>query len=103
MAVELKYQNPASTDAVLDSEQVSLDGSGNPVVREFVVPQESVSNFDPLSKLNETLEFCLAELKKIRVLLETDVPPGLTEDEEDASEANAVGAEEATGGGAEEF
>jgi len=85
MAVPVQYQNPNSVNValVLDAEQVSVDsttGTSVPVEREFVVPQESVSGSDPWSRLLGFTEQMLDELKKIRVLLEQDAPPGLADD-----------------------
>lgn len=98
----LTYQNPPVTDAILDSEQVSTDSSGNPIQREYVVPQESIGGLDPYSKLGDLLIQVLDELKKIRILLEVDVVPGLSEDVSDESE-DAQASEETTNEGIDEF
>ena len=99
MAVPIQYQNPlaANVTEVLDSEQVSSDittGTSVPVVREFVVVQESIAGSDPLSRIGDVLEQALDELKKIRILLEQDTPPGLADDVLDEAQNTSGTAEE---------
>jgi hypothetical protein len=93
------YQNPATTSLTLDSEVVGPDPSaaGAQLTREFVVPQESISGSDPYSRIGDFLEQMLDELKKIRVLLEQDVPPGLADDVLDEAQNQSGTAEEGWG------
>ncbi len=82
----INYQNPnlANVSAVLDSEVVGTDSvTGQELRREFVVPFESISGNSADTQLQAIMLECLIELKKIRVLLEQDVPPGLAEDDSD--------------------
>ena len=77
-AAPLEYQNPGTVAAVLDSEVVGTDSqTGQPTQREFVIPQESVSAYDPLFRIANTLDKILVELKGIRVLAELDAIPEL--------------------------
>jgi hypothetical protein len=105
MAIQYQNPNQANVTAILDSEIVATDPTtAQPVVREFVVPQESISNQDPYSKQEDLLVQMLDELKKIRTLLEQDVPPGLAEDVLDESVDTSGPEEEGFGSeGIEEF
>ena len=99
--MSLQYQNPSTVNAVLDSETVTIDSAtGQPVVREFVIPQESINSFDASSKMVDLLEQVRKELKAIRVLLEADVPPQLIEFDEISEFTEGV--EDATAEGIEE-
>jgi hypothetical protein len=99
--MSVNYQNPATVNLVLDSEQVAIDATtSQPLVREFVVPQESIKSFDALSKIGDILEKVLEELKAMRILLESDVPPQMTESDEIMELAE--GAEENMAEGIEE-
>ena len=97
----VNYQNPATVNLVLDSETVGTDATtGQPLVREFIVPVESISAQTPDSVLVDLMTQVLSELKAIRVLLEADQ---LAETVEAAAEAAAtVGAEESVAEGVEE-
>lgn len=77
----LQYQAPGTVNAVLDSEVVHPKDPiyGVPLAREFVVPQESINANDPLEKIANTMAEMLGELKKIRALLEADLPPDLVD------------------------
>src|ERR1019366_6932642 len=95
----INYQNPATPTSVLDSEVIGTDPiTGQDLRREYVVGVESISGAGPDSMLFDVLNQCLIELKKIRVLLEQDVPPGLAEDESDEA-LLTEGTEEATAEG----
>lgn len=81
---QLNYQNPPVPTGVLDSEVVGIDPiTGLEIRHEFVVPVESISGAGPDTELKTVMLLCLIELKKIRVLLEQDVVPGLSEDDAD--------------------
>jgi hypothetical protein len=97
----VNYQNPATVNLVLDSETIGTDAvTGQPLVREFVIPQESISAQTPETQLVDLMMLVLSELKAIRVLLEADQ---LAETVEAAAEAAAtVGAEESVAEGVEE-
>jgi len=100
--VEVGYQNPGTVNLALDAEVVGPDPvTGAQLTREFVVPQQSVSGQDPYSALIGLMESMLVELKKIRICMEADTVPGIT-DEVAPEEAANIGAEEETGGGSEE-
>jgi hypothetical protein len=88
----VNYQNPASVDLVLDSEQIATDAvTGKPLIREFVIPEESISGFSPQTGIQTLLEEIVSELKVIRVLLETDVPPGLADEMDEAQDQTGRG------------
>lgn len=97
----VNYQNPGTVNLVLDSETIGTDATtGQPLVREFVIPQESVSGSDALGRMADLLEKIVDELKSIRILLETDQPPGIWDELDEADIAE--GREEATTQGIEE-
>lgn len=76
----LGYQNPQTTNSVLDSETTGLDpATGIQVVKEFVIPQGSISSNDPLTTLCDLMAQCLVEIRKIRIIVEQDTPPGFAD------------------------
>lgn len=89
--ISIQYQNPSVVNAVLDSEVIGTDSTGAQINREAVIAQESISANDPLTQLCDLMSQCLNELKKIRILIEQDVPPGLAEDvPDDAQDTSGV-------------
>lgn len=73
MAGPVTYQKPGTTDLVLDSESIGTDQNlGVPLVREFVVPQESISGQSVLGELLTVMMECLDELRRIRILTASD-------------------------------
>ena len=96
----VNYQNPATVNLVLDSETVGTDATtAQPLIREFVVPVESISAQTPQTQLVDLMTQVLSELKAIRVLLEADQP---AETLEAAEQAAAAGAEDSIAEGVEE-
>jgi hypothetical protein len=100
---QLNYQNPPVPTGVLDSEVISIDPvTGQEVRHEFIIASESVSGQGPDTVLQDILLQCLTELKKIRILLEVDVVPGLPEDDIDEDLASEGQEEQITEGIEEE-
>jgi hypothetical protein len=82
--VPVEYQNPlpaSSISVALDSEVVGTDQvSGTQLTREFVVPVESVSGQSALAVLVDLMGQALVELKRIRVLMESEALPDLVDE-----------------------
>src|ERR1700694_1919816 len=96
----VNYQNPATVNLVLDSETVGTDATtAQQLIRELVVPVESISAQTPQTQLVDLMTQVLSELKAIRVLLEADQP---AETLEAAEQAAAAGAEDSIAEGVEE-
>jgi hypothetical protein len=95
--VDVQYQNPSVVNLVLDSEVVGSTSTGVQLTREAVIAQESVTAQDPLTQLCDLMSACLNELKKIRICVEQDMPPGLSEDVPDDAQDTSGQEEEAFG------
>lgn len=81
---QLNYQNPPVPTGVLDSEVIGVDPvTGLEIRHELITAAESTSGQGPDTVSQDILLQCLVELKKIRVLLEQDVVPGVSEDDID--------------------
>lgn len=82
----IQYQNPniANVTAVLDSEKLGTDAASNQdLLRQVVVPAESTSLQGPFSIIIDLLSQQVAQLRRIRLLLEQDVVPDLIDDTPD--------------------
>ena len=82
--VDLGYQNPGTTSAVLDAEVVGTDPvTGAQLTREFVVPVESISGQSSLEILIPIMMRILNELRAIRTILEAEAVPEVVDAVED--------------------
>lgn len=82
----IQYQNPniANVTAVLDSEKLGTDAASNQdLLRQVVVSAESASSQGPFSIIIDLLSQQVAQLRRIRLLLEQDVVPDLIDDTPD--------------------
>lgn len=82
----IQYQNPniANVTSVLDSEKVGTDAVSNQdLLRQIVLPAESTSSQSPFTIIIDLLSQQVAQLRRIRLLLEQDVIPDLIDDTPD--------------------
>jgi hypothetical protein len=95
--MSLQYQNPGTANAVLDSETIATDPTtGVPIVREFTIPEDSISGQTSADVLIPIMNRILTELRAIRLLMESEAAPQIVDEVDDvlALEAAEIEVEE---------
>ncbi len=82
--VPVEFQNPTAPVVELDSEFSNIDPvTGLPIVREFVIPVDSISGQTSEEVIVPILNKILAELRAIRFLTEAGATPEVVDEVDD--------------------